>query len=116
MGEDPPPGLASLSHPPHQGEGTRCYSLFAIRFSQPFRPQNRPIEVMKSSRFLAGIGRSAGEIMRRVAQVVVACVLLAILPAARPAKQTGQQLPSAEQVILWIKSYRLNPEPAKLPV
>jgi hypothetical protein len=54
--------------------------------------------------------------MRRVAQVVVACVLLAILPAARPAKQTAQQLPSAEQVILWIKGYRLNPEPAKLPV
>ena len=54
--------------------------------------------------------------MRRVAQLVVACVLLALLPAARPAKQAGQQLPSAEQVILWIKSYRLNPEPAKLPM
>jgi len=54
--------------------------------------------------------------MRRVAHLVVACVLLAVLPAARPARQAGQQLPSAEQVILWIKSYRLNPEPAKLPL
>ena len=52
--------------------------------------------------------------MRRIAQIVVACVLLAVLPAARPAKETGQ-LPSAEQVIRWIKAYRLKPEPDKLP-
>ena len=48
--------------------------------------------------------------MRRIAQIVVACVLLAILPAARPAKEAGQ-LPSAEQVIRWIKAYRMKPEP-----
>ena len=52
--------------------------------------------------------------MRWIAQIVVACVLLAILPAARPAKETGQ-LPSAEQVIRWIKAYRVKPEPDKLP-
>jgi hypothetical protein len=52
--------------------------------------------------------------MRRVAQLVVACVLLAYC-RRRYAKQAGQRLPSAGGHPL-DQSYRLNLEPAKLPM